>query len=70
MVYLIHFERPIGSEKKQAQHYLGYAKTLSSRVKRHKEGRGAAILRACNEQKIGWAVVRTWPEGDRRWSDN
>jgi len=67
MIYLIHFDRPIGNLSNphgQAQHYLGYTDNLDERLARHHEGRGAAIMAAVTQQGIGWRVVRTW-EGDR-----
>lgn len=60
MVYLIHFEEKIG----KAQHYLGYTKNLESRMYYHRNGNGAAILRACNERNIKYDVVREWDGAD------
>lgn len=62
MVYLIHLDTPLA----HAQHYLGFVKNnLEQRVKRHRSGQGAKMLKAANEAGIGWDVVRTWPDGDR-----
>lgn len=64
MVYLIHFDHPL----KHAQHYLGFVESnLDERIKRHKAGVGAKILKAANEAGIGWSVVRTWEDGDRNF---
>ncbi len=66
--YLIHLESPIGNpdnKRAQAQHYIGVTKNLTSRIKRHKIGQGAAMLRAANNRGIRWAVVRTWDNGNR-----
>ena len=66
MVYFIHFDEPIGTAKKTAQHYIGFTSlSLDERMARHQTDRGAAILRYCQSKGIGYSVVRTWPEGDR-----
>lgn len=62
MVYLIHFERPI-SDKHTTQHYLGYAKSLKSRIAEHKAGVGARLCQVALERGIGFEVVRTWEGG-------
>ncbi len=65
MIYLIHFSKPIGSDKKMAQHYIGYAEgDPAARLALHRAGRGAKITRAAAERGIGLEIVRTWP-GDR-----
>ena len=67
MVYLIHFEQPIGDLSNphgQAQHYLGYTDNLEQRIQRHRSGNGSALMAAVADAGIGWSVVRTWP-GDR-----
>ena len=64
MVYLIHFEKKLH----HAQHYLGFVKgDLSQRLALHLSGRGAKLLKACNENGIGWHLVRAWPGGDRHF---
>ncbi len=63
VVYLIHFDSPLGDPRNargQAQHYIGSADDLAQRIQEHRENHGAAILRACNQQQIGWQVVRVW----------
>ncbi|MFN3652576.1 MAG: endonuclease [Armatimonadota bacterium] len=64
MVYLIHFERAVGTPRKRAQHYLGYAEDLPSRLDTHRQGRGARLLQVVQLLGIRWRVVRTW-DGDR-----
>jgi predicted GIY-YIG superfamily endonuclease len=65
MIYLIHFSQPIGSDRKTAQHYIGYAEgDPAARLALHRAGRGAKITRAAVERGIGLEIVRTWP-GDR-----
>ena len=64
LVYEIHFDEPIGdpdNPKGQAQHYIGHTEDLYRRLREHRGGRTAAIMRAVNEAGIGWRVVRTWP---------
>ena len=61
MIYLLHFNKPY----KQARHYLGYARHLQSRLKRHDAGQGARLMAAVAKAGIGYIVARTWPEGDR-----
>ena len=65
-VYLIHFDRPIGdlnNPRGQAQHYLGYSEDLESRLQAHRDGNGSAIMRAVNDQSVGWELARTWSGG-------
>ena len=64
LVYLIHFDQPIGdlgNPRGQAQHYTGYAADLDARTGDHHGSHAAAIMRAVNDCGIGWRVVRTWP---------
>ena len=66
-VYLIHFDQPIGNpgtSHGQAQHYTGHTGDLDGRTGDHHGANAAAIMRAVNQQGIGWRVVRTW-EGTR-----
>ena len=59
-VYLIHLDTPL----KHARHYLGCSEDLPERVKKHRTGQGAALMRAISKQGIGWHVSRIW-DGDR-----
>ena len=68
-VYLLHFDEPIGdlgNPHGQAQHYIGWADDVGARLAEHAKGNGAAIMRAVEENGIGWRCVRTWQGGDRR----
>jgi predicted GIY-YIG superfamily endonuclease len=69
LVYLIHFETPLGSDnpRGKAQHYLGFTgkESLEKRMARHASGDGAAIMRAVKERGIDWQVARTWRDGSR-----
>jgi len=61
-VYLIHFDQKL----KHAQHYIGFTTLpVEQRMARHRDKRGAAILRACARVGIGWNLVRVWEGGDR-----
>lgn len=68
MLYLIHFETPLGSKKHKAQHYLGFVEgdeqSVESRLMEHRAGWGAKITAAANRAGIRYDVVRTFP-GDR-----
>jgi hypothetical protein len=67
-VYLLHFEREIGSEdnpRGRAGHYLGHTgrDDLDARLAEHKAGRGARLTQVLLEQGVQWKLVRTWPGG-------
>lgn len=61
-IYLIHFDKPFH----HARHYVGFTAKdqVDERLKEHRRGTGAKILRALNECGIGYQVVRLW-YGDR-----
>lgn len=63
MVYLLHFSRPLH----HACHYIGFCADsgLYRRLKRHRRGNGARLLRACNLAGIGYVIARRWPGADR-----
>ena len=66
MVYLIHFDVPLGdlnNPRGRAQHYLGYTDDLEARLEQHRSGNGSAIMAAVVERGISWSVVRTWESG-------
>lgn len=58
MIYLVHLDRPLG----HARHYIGYTgkASVQQRLKRHRAGRGARLLRVCNREGIEYRVVRVW----------
>lgn len=68
MLYLIHFDEKIGSERHSAQHYLGFVDgdetTVQARLQEHRAGHGARITAACNQRGIAYDIARTMP-GDR-----
>ncbi len=66
MVYLIHFDSPLGdldNPRGQARHYLGSTDNLESRLEAHREGNGAAIMAAVGKAGITWRLVRVWEGG-------
>lgn len=68
VVYLIHFERPIGNmdnPRGMAQHYLGFSRSLKKRLADHRCGHRTRIMIAVNQAGIPWVVARTWPNGTR-----
>src|SRR6266567_6741267 len=59
-VYLIHLDKPLN----HARHYLGFSEDLFKRLQQHRNGQGAAFMRAIEKQGISWHVSRIW-DGDR-----
>jgi predicted GIY-YIG superfamily endonuclease len=59
--YLIHFDRKL----KHAQHYLSSAADIPSRISAHRDGSGARLIAAIQEQGIGWQIARIWPTATR-----
>ncbi len=63
IVYLLHFDRPIGdlsNPRGQAQHYLEYTSDLETRLNCYRQGNGSAIMAAVARAGIDWTVARTW----------
>lgn len=56
-VYLLHFDRPY----KHAQHYLGWAADLDTRLAAHRAGNGARLITVIAAAGISWQLARTWP---------
>jgi hypothetical protein len=63
VVYLVHLDAPLGSEKKTALHYIGVAHDLPARIAAHRAGRGARMLAVAVERGIGFEVARIWQGG-------
>jgi hypothetical protein len=59
-VYLIHLDKPL----KHARHYLGFSEDLPKRVQKHRNGQGAAFMKAVEKEGISSHVSRIW-DGDR-----
>jgi len=68
MIYILEFERPLGSDnpRGKARYYVGFCEDdrLNKRFEEHCRGEGAAITRACVERGIRFWVVLTL-SGDR-----
>ena len=68
IVYLIHFEQPLGnlaSPRGQARHYLGSTNSLKRRLADHRSGNGSKIMAAVSRDGIQWQLARTWSDGTR-----
>lgn len=65
-VYLIHFDK----NYRHTRHYIGYAKThltLVRRIKHHRAGNGARLIQVINHAGISWKVARVWLDQDRKF---
>lgn len=63
IVYMLHFERPVG----RARHYVGSAQASAfrARLKRHKAGTGAALTSEAVKRGIAMRVSNIWPAETR-----
>jgi hypothetical protein len=64
LVYLLHFDRPMGDTSNPrgfAGHYTGWTLDLPGRLQDHAAGRGARLMEVVGEAGIGWQLVRVWP---------
>jgi hypothetical protein len=63
IIYLIHFDRPIGdlaNPRGFASHYTGWTLDLPARLVDHAAGRGARLMQVIGELGIGWQLARIW----------
>jgi hypothetical protein len=63
IVYLLHFDRPIGdvaNPRGFASHYTGWTLDLPARLVEHAAGRGARLMAVVGELGIGWQLARVW----------
>ena len=63
LIYLAHFDQPIGDVSNPrgfALHYTGWTLNLPVRLGEHAAGRGARLMQVVAEQRIGWQVTRLW----------
>lgn len=80
MLYILKFDKPLGQGKLgQASYYLGYCadNRLNQRLEEHRQGKGAAITKACVQRGIAIELVATLPKGTRqdekrykKWKNN
>lgn len=63
VVYLLHFEEPVGRSK----HYVGstLAHALRTRLRRHRAGTGAALTAEAVRRGIGIRLAYVWPASSR-----
>jgi hypothetical protein len=60
-VYLLHFSAPVGTERQQAQHYIGWTgRTPEIRLKEHLDGNGCPLVRHAYAMGLEVRIVRTW----------
>lgn len=64
-VYIICFDQPIQTERANVKHYVGFATHLEQRIQHHRNGTGAAILRAANNAGIKWNISRVFKNATR-----
>lgn len=66
--YLLCFSEPLGNERHQASHYLGYSpdRNLKARIAAHQAGKGARITQVAVERGITLTVTRIWPGEGRQ----
>jgi hypothetical protein len=63
VIYLLHFDRPIGdlaNPRGYACHYTGWTLDLPARLVDHAAGRGARLMQVVGELGIGWQLARIW----------
>lgn len=59
-VYLLHFSEPVGTDRQQAQHYIGWtSREPEERLAEHLAGRGCPLVHHAARQG-SVVVVRTW----------
>ncbi|MGW0807977.1 hypothetical protein [Nonomuraea sp. NPDC002799] len=59
-VYLLHFDRPY----KHARHYIGWTPgDLNRRLRQHRSGTGARLMKVITAAGIGFVVARVWDGG-------
>lgn len=59
-VYLIHLDTPLH----HVRHYVGFSENLPGRIQKHRNGQGAAFMKAIAKEQISWHMSRIW-DGDR-----
>lgn len=60
-VYLLCFDRLIGTDRGNARHYVGMTDDIPARLQTHRDGNGAKILRSLIQNYKGaFDLVRVW----------
>lgn len=63
MVYLLHFNVPVGNldtPHGAAKHYVGYTESVAERVERHLRGDGSPLVKAAVEAGGAITLARVW----------
>lgn len=64
-VYVLHFSKPIGTKRQQAQHYIGWASDPDARIAEHRAGRGSALTREAVRRGCELHVAQIFPNVTR-----
>jgi predicted GIY-YIG superfamily endonuclease len=67
VVYLLHFERPFGQGKNQAQHYCGFTLDEDARYEAHLRGWGARLVAHVLAAGIGVRLAAVWKGVDQTY---
>lgn len=60
-VYILRFSHPLGTERHQAQYYIGWTLDVEERLEEHRAGRGARITAAAVERGFRLELIATLP---------
>lgn len=60
-IYVLKFDRPIGSDRHNVSFYGGWTRDFDARMECHKKGRGSRLTRWAVRNGIGWTVVYKAP---------
>lgn len=66
-VYVLHFDRPVGTERQQAQHYVGFTTDPDQRFEDHVRGNGARLVQVAMERGASIAVAIEIRGVDQTW---
>lgn len=59
-LYLIKLSSPLGSERHQAEYYIGISRDWEQRLAEHRRGVGAKMLAFATQKDIKFSVIRVW----------
>lgn len=60
-VYVLHFSKPVGTKRQQAQHYIGWASDVDARIAAHRQGKGARLTQVAVERGCELEVAQVIP---------